>query len=65
MTVETEPNSDFPRMDDHTRDKGGTFVQNVHRFLIRSSTSGFCPDATNRVTQELLTPKFRATSAPD
>ena len=45
--------------------KRGTFVQNVHGFLIRSSTSGFCPDATNRVTQELVTPKYRATSAPE
>jgi hypothetical protein len=42
--------------------KMGTFVQNVHNFLIRSSTSGFCPDATNRVTQELVTPKYRATA---
>ena len=50
-------------------DKGtgtrGTFVQNVHNFLIRSSTSGLLPDATNRVTQELVTPKNRATSAPE
>jgi transposase len=43
----------------------GTFVQYVHSFLMRSSTSGFCPDATNRVTQELVTPKYRATSAPE
>jgi hypothetical protein len=45
--------------------KMGTFVQNVHSFLIRSSTSGFLPDATNRVTQELVTPEYRATSAPE
>jgi hypothetical protein len=32
-----------------------TFVQNVHRFLIRPSTLGFCPEATNPVTQELAT----------
>ncbi|MCK4988177.1 MAG: nucleotidyl transferase AbiEii/AbiGii toxin family protein [Desulfobacterales bacterium] len=43
----------------------GTFVQNVHNFLIRSSTSGFLPDVINRVTQELVTPKYRATSAPE
>ena len=36
----------------------GTFVQNIHNFLIGSSTSGFIPDATNRVTQELVTPKY-------
>jgi tetratricopeptide (TPR) repeat protein len=45
--------------------KMGTFVQNVHSFLIRSSMSSICPDATNRVTQELVTPKYRATSAPE
>ena len=45
------------------RRKMGTFVQNVHSFLIRSSTSGFCPDETSRVTQELVRPKYRATSA--
>jgi hypothetical protein len=27
--------------------------------------SGFCPEATNQVTQELVTPKYRATSAPE
>jgi hypothetical protein len=32
--------------------KRETFVQNVHSFVIRSSTSGFCPDATNRVTHK-------------
>ena len=41
------------------------FVQHVHSFMIRSSTSGFCPDATNRVTQELVTPKYRGTSEPE
>ena len=30
--------------------------------LIRSLTSGFCSEATNLVTQELVTPKYRATS---
>jgi hypothetical protein len=29
-------------------------VQKVHSFWIRSSTSGFCPDATNRFTQESI-----------
>jgi len=50
---------------DLDKDGMGTFVQNVHKFLTRSSTSGFLPDATNRVTHELVTPKYRAASAPD
>jgi hypothetical protein len=45
--------------------KQGTFVQGIHNFPIRSSTSGFLPEATKRVTQELVTPKYRATSAPE
>ena len=45
--------------------KQGTFVQGIHNYPIRSSTSGFLPDATKRVTQELVTPKYRATSAPE
>jgi len=37
-----------------------TFVQNVHSFLIRSSTPGFFIDARNRAPQELVTSKYRA-----
>ena len=47
------------------KEKQGTFVQGIHNFPIRSSTSGFLPEATKRVTQELVTPKYRATSAPE
>ena len=43
----------------------GDIVQNIHKLLIRSSTSGFAPDETSRVTQELVTPKNRAKSAPE
>jgi hypothetical protein len=42
-----------------------TFVQNVHKFLRRSSASGFLLDTTIRGTQELVTPKYRATLAPE
>ena len=35
--------------------KEGTFVQSVHKFVIRSSTSGFLPEATKRVTQSTCT----------
>jgi hypothetical protein len=36
----------------------GTFVQKIHNLPVRSSTSGFLPDAIKRVTQELVTPGF-------
>ena len=43
----------------------GTFVQSVHNSLISSSTGGLVSEATIRVTQEFVTPRYRATSAPE
>jgi len=34
-----------------------TFVQRVHNSLISTSTSAFSPDATERITQEVVTPR--------
>jgi len=42
-----------------------TFVQNVHNYSITPSISGFFPDERNRVTQEFVTPRCLATSAPE
>jgi hypothetical protein len=42
---------------------GQTPINN--NFLIRSLTSGFLPDVTTRAAQELVTPKYLATSAPE
>jgi hypothetical protein len=41
----------------HSETKGqkGTFVQKIHNFTIKSSTSGFSPEATKRVTQSTCT----------
>jgi len=45
--------------------KVGAILQNVHNFFVRSSTSDFIADTTNLVKQELVTPEYRATSAPE
>jgi amidophosphoribosyltransferase len=43
----------------------GTPVQDIHHFSRRSPTPGVLPDTTNRATQKLVMPAYRATSAPD
>ncbi len=43
----------------------GTFVQSVHNSKLMSSISGFFPVDIIRVTQELVTPRYLATSAPE
>ena len=40
-------------------------LQNVHKYYITPSISGFSPDERNRVTQEFVTPRCPATSAPE
>ena len=45
--------------------KRGTFVQSVHRSYINPLISGLTPDAINLVTQEFVTPRCLATSAPE
>jgi hypothetical protein len=47
------------------RGVNGDIEQSIYNFLIRLSTSGFMPDTTSRVIQELVAPKYRATSAPE
>ena len=42
-----------------------TLVLKVQRFSIRSPPSGFFPDDIDRLIQDVVTPKYRATSAPE
>jgi len=45
--------------------KEWTLVQKVHRFSIRFPTSGFFPEDIDRLIHDVVTPTYRATSAPE